>query len=106
MSKIEYDICMKTPIGSRYGKMRVAKEQDKLSGLLDVLKQPEAFEGEIDGNGNCTLYGKLVTLMQTIPYVATGTMSADTIFLTLQSGQSTFEINGVACYRETERKPL
>lgn len=105
MPENEYDICMKTSMGSRYGKMRVVMEQSKLIGLIDVLKQPEAFTGEIDENGNCTIYGKLVTLMQTIPYVATGKISADSIFLILQGGQSTFEINGVARRKGMETDP-
>ena len=105
MTENEYNICLQTPIGPRYGKMRIIKEQNKLSGFLDILKQPSAFTGEIDGNGNCTIYGKLVTLIQTIPYMATGRIAADKIFFILQGGQGSFEINGIACHKEMEPTP-
>ena len=105
MPKNKYSICMKTPLGLRLGTMSIVTEQHKVSGYLDVLQRSEPFSGEIDGNGNLRISGKIVTLMQTIPYVATGKMSAHSLNLILRGEQGEFEINGAACPTETEITP-
>lgn len=106
MPENKYNIRMETPLGLRLGTMSFVTEQYKVSGYLDVLQHSEPFSGEIDGNGNLKISGKIVTLVQTIPYVATGKMSVHSLYLILRGGQSEFEINGVACPMGNGDNPL
>lgn len=95
MLRRKYCILMKTPMGDRKRTMDVQIEQNKATGHLDILKHAEPFDGSVDANGYCRITGKLVTLMQTIPYTATGRMLPDSLHLSLQGGRNTFHITGI-----------
>lgn len=106
MPENKYNIRMETPLGLRLGTMSFVTAQYKVSGYLDVLQRSEPFSGEIDRNGNLKISGRIVTLMQTIPYVATGKMSAHSLYLILRGEQGEFEINGAACPAGNGDNPL
>lgn len=97
---INYDVRLRTPIGLKKGQMTVTRNKGRISGTLDVLKHKEDFGGTIDEEGNCELSGKMVTLMQTINYDATGVMTDDRVELLLIDGCRVFEIKGEACKGE------
>ena len=69
MSNVRYEVVMKTPAGFRYGEIDLQFEANQLSGTLDILGHAEPIEGYMETDGNCEIYGHLITLMQTIPYV-------------------------------------
>ncbi|MEA4912381.1 MAG: hypothetical protein VB092_07230 [Oscillospiraceae bacterium] len=91
-----YEIRMDTQIGPRFGRLTVLTRVEKLSGYLDILRHTEPFEGTIDGNGNCEFAGKIVTLIRTVSYIATGTITPDALCLSLTGDKSIFKITGTA----------
>ena len=96
-TSINYDICMNTPIGVRVGHMTVLRSMDTVNGYLDILKHSEPFEGTIDSDGNCKITGKIITLMRTINYAATGKITSDSLSLSLTDDCHVLKITGTAC---------
>lgn len=96
MGKIIYDIVMKTPVGLRYGTITLYMLGSQVYGTLDLLGHSESFSGTVDSEGNCTIYGCLVTLMRTISYTAVGKLSQKSIALLLKGERNIFEITGIA----------
>lgn len=95
MSEQQYSIVMQTPIGKKYGSLSVSILADKLNGCLTLLNHNEPIEGTVDGNGNCSFTGKLVTLLRTIPFVATGIISDSEVKLQIKGARNTFRLTGV-----------
>lgn len=89
-----YNIEMDTPIGLRYGTMTLCSTGNKVNGTLALLEHSEPFNGTVDENGNCTIYGRLVTLMRTIHYTANGKISEKGIELLLHGEQNNFKVRG------------
>lgn len=75
--------------------LEVQIERDRATGRLEILKHREPFDGSVDADGYCRITGRLVTLMQTIPYTATGRMMPDSLSLRLEGGRNIFRITGV-----------
>lgn len=100
MSRRKYSILMHTPIGGRAGTLEIQIERNKVRGYLDVLKHSEPFEGNIDENGNCCISGRLITLMNVIPYTATGQIAQDSLDLFLKGGQNVFYVTGTISKEE------
>lgn len=92
----DYDVCMNTPIGNRSGHMTVLRSLDTVSGHLDILKHCEPFTGTIDPDGNCEIIGKIITLMRTINYVATGKITSDSLSLSITDDRYVLKITGTA----------
>jgi len=94
-----YDVILETSIGKKYGKMDVSVKDKSIKGILHILKGEEPFEGVIDSGGHCRIRGNLSTLMQRIPYTATGTIG-EHIELELTSEKSVFSLWGSKAYEE------
>lgn len=92
-----YRIRMQTPMGERIGTMDAAIERGAVTGRMNLLHHSEPFEGSIDPEGKCSISGRLVTLMRTIPYTATGQITPEQVELSLQGGRNSFVITGKAC---------
>ncbi len=95
MLERKYRILMQTPIGDRAGTLEVQIEQNKIHGYLDMLNHSEPFVGSIDEEGCCCIRGRLITLMNTIPYTASGHITPDSLHLLLKGGRHLFPITGV-----------
>lgn len=95
-----YQIRMQTPMGERTGTMEVQFEGGSISGRLNLLQHSEPFEGSIGPDGACRISGRLITLMSTIPYTATGRITPEAVELSLQGGRSCFAVTGTACNEE------
>ena len=93
-NSLAFDVRMRTPIGIRLGRMTVCKNLSKVSGYLDILNHSEPFEGTIDAEGNCELFGKIITLMRTISYEATGRITPDRLELSITDDRQVLEITG------------
>lgn len=93
-STILYDVRMRTSIGTRFGQMSVARNEDRVSGFLDILRHKEPFEGTIDRDGSCTLQGTLVTLMRTVHFQAVGKILPEKLELSMKDGHHLLEITG------------
>lgn len=89
-----FDVCLKTQIGKRRGKMAVKIDGHSVSGKLYLLNQTEKIYGEIDDSGNCHICGKLVSLMRIVPFDGWGTITADEICLSLVGSNSRYILNG------------
>ena len=96
MKKRKYDITMNTPIGSRYGTINLILKDNCISGTLNLVEHSEPLSGSIDSDGNCKIYGNLITLMRTIEYTAIGRVSEKAIELSLQGERNIFKITGIA----------
>lgn len=104
MTERSYAIEMQTPLGIKHGTIRVRMEQNKISGFLDVMNHSEPFYGNIDTEGYCEFTGRIITLMRTIEYQASGKMDADQISLNIYGERNVFQVTGVVCSCESEKQ--
>lgn len=89
-----YDILLNTPLGKKSGELSVNMENGKLLGFLSLLGHTEPIEGTIDKNGNCLFQGKVVTLLNTICFMADGIIKDDVLSLKIKSDSSIYEMKG------------
>lgn len=87
---------MSTPIGSRYGTINLVFADNRINGTLNLLAHSEPLYGSIDRDGNCKIFGHLITLMRTIEYTAIGKISEKAIELSLRGERNVFKITGIA----------
>ncbi|MGN0171248.1 MAG: hypothetical protein ACI39E_00525 [Acutalibacteraceae bacterium] len=92
-----YAVVLQTPIGKKYGTLTASVSGQRLFGWLELLEHREPFEGIIDSDGRCTFSGKLITLLRTIPFTATGKLTKAVVRLQLQGDRNVFELTGVCC---------
>lgn len=103
-NSLTFDVRMRTPIGIRLGHMTVCRNLDRVSGHLDILNHSEPFDGTIDTEGNCELFGKIVTLMRTISYEATGKITPDNLELSITDDRHILKITGTPCRSKKEQR--
>lgn len=89
-----FDICLQTQLGKRYGKMSVAVDGNSISGSLYVLNKCEKIRGEIDGKGNCHIYGRIVSLMRVMYFDGWGTITEHNILLSIVGKKSRYILYG------------
>lgn len=89
-----YDIRMRTPLGIKRGSMTVQRSGHTICGELNILKHSEPFLGIIGDDGECALEGKIVTLIRTFNYRATGKIGNDGLKLLVTDGKNILEITG------------
>ena len=94
MSKLYYDVILKTMIGERSGKMQLQFQNTKITGLFHIFGKTQPVQGVLDSKGNCTLKGKLATLMNEYCYTASGQLSPNYLDLILQSERGSFNLTG------------
>lgn len=94
MKNHKYYVTLRTPVGERYGHMSVSIENNRIEGVLDILKKASSFHGEICEDGICRISGELFTLMRTITYEGTGQIEEDSLYMTLKTPQEKFELFG------------
>lgn len=92
----DYDICMNTPVGVKKGRLTVNRCSDVISGILNILKHNQPFEGKIDAEGNCEIKGTLITLLRTVNFVATGKIMSGSLSLSFKDGSHILKITGKA----------
>ncbi len=96
MWKQMYSIVLRTPIGLRYGTMEVQGDRGKVDGFLNVLMGQNKFQGVIDERNRCEITGQLKTLMRTVFYSAVGSITGDSVFLTMRTEKGVLEVTGTA----------
>lgn len=92
--KRKYHIQMKTQLGIRNGFLEIEIENQTVNGYIHILNHLQSFQGTIDQYGQCTINGWLVTLLNHIPYTATGTISSQSLSLCLKCNQYEIPVNG------------
>lgn len=89
-----YDILLHTPLGKKKGELKAKIENGKLKGSLSLLGHTEPIEGSVEEKGNCSLKGKIVSLMKSIDFTADGTIDYEGIRLALKGDAGYYEIMG------------
>lgn len=102
-AEANYEVTLQAPIGRRSGRMRVWSGSGRINGELDLLQNTTQFQGTIDGNGNFTVTGELITFMRKIPYSADGLLNGETVKMTLYTKSGVFELDGVKTEKAEER---
>lgn len=100
-----YDIFLSTPLGQKKGELKAKIENGKLMGFLSLLGHTEPIDGTVDENGNCSLKGKFITLMNTIDFKADGIINYDVLKLSLKGTRGVYEMAGAlrrqeGCYKK------
>lgn len=85
MSERNYRICLTAPLGARNGSLVLHETEDQVDGWLNVMNEKNKFSGVLSEDGQLTLSGVLRTLVSTIHYTATGTVSGQKILLNLKT---------------------
>lgn len=102
MEEKTYAIEMQTPLGIKRGSMRVRIDRNDISGFLDLMNHSEPFCGKISEEGCCEFTGRMITLMRTIEYRASGKLDQDQISLEVYGERNVFWITGTACAGKKE----
>ena len=84
MSEKNYRICLNVPLGARNGTMAFHETGGKVDGWLNVMNEKNRFSGVLSEEGQLTLTGVICTLISTMHYTATGTISGQKILLNLK----------------------
>lgn len=85
MSEKNFRICLSAPLGARNGTIMLRYSGGRADGWLNVMNEKNKFSGTISDDGRLTLSGTIRTLMSTVHYTATGTVSGRLILLNLKT---------------------
>lgn len=97
MLQRRYSVQMHTLLGDKHGIITALIADRSLSGQLDILGHRNPFAGTIDSCGNCTITGIFITLLRTVHYTATGTLTPAAISLQIRGERNLFDLTGTAC---------
>ncbi len=84
MNEKNYLICLNAPLGVRYGTMAIHETGGRVDGWLNVINEKNRFSGVLSEEEQLTLTGVVPTLISTMRYTATGTISGQKILLNLK----------------------
>ena len=90
MSEKNYRICLTVPLGTRNGTMVFHETGGKVDGWLNVMNEKNRFSGVLSAEGQLTLNGVIRTLISTMHYTATGTISGQKLLLNLKMDSGTY----------------
>ncbi|MGM9647157.1 MAG: hypothetical protein ACI3YH_03380 [Eubacteriales bacterium] len=100
-----YDITLRTPLGKKKGELEAKIENGNLSGTLSLFGHSEPIEGTVDAAGNCFLKGKMITLMSSISFTASGTLNEKTLQLNVQGHGGHYVMVGTLRTAEEDECP-
>lgn len=84
MNQKNYRISLKVPLGTRQGIMRLQVTDGKVEGNLNIMNKENEFTGVLLKDGQLSITGSIRTLISTMRYTATGTMSEHHILLNIK----------------------
>lgn len=85
MDEKKYRVCLTVPLGRRDGSLTIRETDGRAEGRLDVMGEKNPFAGQLSGDGTLKIAGTLRTLVDIIPYTATGKIAGGEIRLTLKA---------------------
>ena len=85
MREWNYRICLAAPLGDRNGTMVLHEADGRVDGWLNVMNEKNSFSGVLSDEGQLAVSGALRTLVSTMHYTATGTVSGQRILLNLET---------------------
>ncbi len=95
MLEMKYEVYMSTPLGRKPWMLLIQQEGSCLTGWLEILRHKERIDGSVDENGNCQIKGIFITLLNTVPFVATGRMTDSCIHLFMEDQENRrFQMSG------------
>ena len=100
-----YDITLRTPLGKKKGELAAEVKNGNLYGTLSLLGHSEPIEGTVDAVGNCFLKGKMITLMSSITFTASGTLDETTLQLNVQGHGGHYVMVGTLRTAEEGERP-
>lgn len=101
MAEQIFKVCMQVPLGEREGWLRIRERNGVLSGYLDLLGHSEPLSGEIEPDGQCTISGRIRSLVRAMDYTATGTIWEGRVFLIVHTQKAVFQMTGEEVRDET-----
>lgn len=102
MREYKYNVVLDTELGKRCGTMLLCIDGTEIDGFLSLLNSTQPCHGKLGTDGQCSLHGKIVTLLKEIVYEATGYIREGEIVLWLQSEKNTFQMKGIAFCKSGE----
>ena len=90
MSERIYRICLTVPLGARNGTMLLHEVEGKVEGWMNVMNEKNRFSGVLSDEGQLTISGVIRTLISTMHYTATGTVSEKNILLNLKTDSGAY----------------
>lgn len=89
MNEKNYRINMQTPLGKRWGTLLLRVSEGYVEGELNMFQKITSVTGTISDKCQISLEGELKTLLDSIRYSATGSISGRILLLNLEtdSGQ-------------------
>lgn len=85
-----YRICLSAPLGRREGTLFLRETAGAVEGWLEVMGRKNPLAGRLSGDGQIALSGSFRTLISTVQYTATGTVSGRRILLNLKTASGTY----------------
>lgn len=101
MAERIFKVCMQVPLGEREGWLRIQERSGVLSGYLDLLGHSEPLSGEIEPDGQCTISGRIRSLVRAMDYTATGTIWEGRVLLNVRTQRAAFQMTGEEVRDET-----
>lgn len=101
MAERIFKVCMQVPLGAREGYLRFQEREGSVSGYLDLLGHCEPFSGELRPDGQCTISGRISSLVRAMDYTAAGTIWDGQVFLIVRTQKAAFQMTGEEVCDET-----
>ena len=90
MNTKKYRSCMSAPLGQRKGILSFQEAGGRVDGCLEMMNRKNAFFGRLSKDGQIILYGAFQTLISTVQYTATGSISGRKIRLNLKTTSGSY----------------
>lgn len=94
--KISHEVLLKTPTGTKRGKLSAELQENFVSGTLFIMNCENIFSGIIDKEGICHISGTLKTLFHSFSYEGNGVLTEQKVSLTLQTDRHKLRLSGGA----------
>ena len=89
-----YDLVMDAPLGKRRGNLELMVEKNWMNGYLTMFTRTIPIRnGHLDRK-RISFDGEMKTLMKTLPYKASGTISPSTVNLVIATEQGEYPVTG------------
>jgi len=90
-----YDLCMSVPLGKRRGELQLIVEDHFLNGYLTMFSRTIPIRNTQRTGNQISFAGEMITLMNTIPYKAVGSVAKDRIELEIMTERGNYSAFGM-----------
>lgn len=89
-----YDITLDAPLGQKCGILVLSAITGEFRGVLSLMTFHNPVYGAANSGGECTLMGRMRTLMQNLPFTAEGKIHPDGLELTVHWDGKNYPLHG------------